>query len=104
MGYAGPRLSTLELATPRAVASVTRGTKRDRMTIHTEDIERPSKKLVESLYEVSSAVAAGELSRLGIRDPYILGPACRTPEAKVAGPTLTLQFMPQREDQYAADE
>ena len=69
-----------------------------------KDINRPSKELIETLYNISSATAAGELSRLGIRDPYIQGPVCRTPGAKVVGPAVTLQFMPKREDLHGEAE
>ena len=72
--------------------------------INTPDIERPSKELIETLSSISSATAAGELCRLGIRDPQILGPIPRTPGKSVVGPALTLQFMPKREDIYAVDE
>ena len=70
----------------------------------TEDIERPSRELIQAFDEIGSAPASAELSRLGIRDSHILGPVCRTPGAKVVGPALTLQHMPMREDQYDADE
>jgi len=70
-----------------------------------EDIKRPPKELVEALCQnVSSATAAGELSRLGIRDPFIQGVECRTPGVKVVGPAVTLQFMPKREDLYGEGE
>ena len=72
--------------------------------INTPDIERPPKQLIETLSSISSATAAGELCRLGIRDPQILGPIPRTPGKTVVGPALTLQFMPKREDIYAVDE
>ena len=72
--------------------------------INTPDIERPPKQLIETLSSISSATAAGELCRLGIRDPQILGPLPRTPGKTVIGPALTLQFMPKREDIYAVDE
>ena len=66
--------------------------------IETSDIQRPPKELIEGLSSISAATAAGELSRLGIRNPHILGPVARTPGMKVIGPALTLQFMPKRED------
>ena len=72
--------------------------------IETPDIERPSKELVAGLAKIGSATASGELSRLGIRDPQIRGPIAWTPGAVVAGPALTLQFMPKREDLYGVDE
>ena len=72
--------------------------------IQTQDIERPPKGLIESLSDISSATAAGELHRLGIRDPYILGPVSRLQGRSVVGPALTLQFMPKREDLQGSDE
>ena len=57
--------------------------------INTPDIERPPKQLIETLSSISSATAAGELCRLGIRDPQILGPVPRTPGKTVVGTALT---------------
>ena len=72
--------------------------------VETNDIQRPPKDLVAQLSGISSATAAGELARLGTRDPHIQGPVARTSGKHVVGPALTLQFMPKREDQYAVDE
>ena len=72
--------------------------------IQTPDIERPPQELILSLATIGSATASGELYRLGIRDPQILGPVPMTPGKIVVGPALTLQFMPKREDQYSVDE
>ena len=72
--------------------------------VETNHIQRPPKDLVAQLSGISSATAAGELARLGIRDPHIQGPVARIPGKHVVGPALTLQFMPKREDQYAVDE
>ena len=72
--------------------------------IETPDIERPSKELVAGLARVGSATASGELSRLGIRDPHIRGLSAWTRGKTVAGPALTLQFMPKREDLYGENE
>ena len=74
------------------------------MTITTPDISRPPKELVDGLAKIGSATAAGELSRLGIRDAQIRGPLPFTPGVALAGPALTLQFMPKREDQYSVTE
>jgi regulator of RNase E activity RraA len=68
------------------------------------DIERPSKELIEGLQGIGSATCAGELHRLGIRDPFLKGPVAWTPGRSVVGPALTLQFMPKREDMYGAGE
>ena len=72
--------------------------------VETQDIVRPPKDLVDGLAQIGSATASGELARLGIRDPQILGPVARTPGKCVVGPALTLQFMPKREDMYDVDE
>ena len=72
--------------------------------IQTRDIERPPKELIDALSHVGSATASGELFKLGIRDPQILGPLPRTPGRSVCGPALTLQFMPKREDLHASGE
>lgn len=72
--------------------------------IETQDIQRPSKDLIEGLKHIGSATASGELSRLGVRDPQIRGPKSWTPGATAVGPALTLQFMPKREDLYGEDE
>jgi regulator of RNase E activity RraA len=68
------------------------------------DIVRPAKELVEKLASIGSATCSGELHRLGIRDPFIQGPVAWTPGRRVAGPALTLQFMPMREDLYSSGE
>jgi regulator of RNase E activity RraA len=72
--------------------------------IETPDIQRPSKDLVDALAKIGTATASGELSRLGIRDPHIRGLRPWTPGKAVAGPALTLQFMPKREDLYDVNE
>jgi regulator of RNase E activity RraA len=70
----------------------------------TPDIKRPPKELIDGLADISSATTAGELSRLGIRDPQLRGPVAWSPGMKVVGPALTLQFMPKREDLYGEGE
>lgn len=72
--------------------------------IQTQDIKRPPKSVVEALQVVGAASATSTLSRLGIRNAHILGPVSRSPGMAAAGPALTLQFMPKREDLYGADE
>jgi regulator of RNase E activity RraA len=72
--------------------------------VETPDIQRPPKELVEGLAQIGSATAAGELSRLGIRNPHMRGITSWTPGKAVAGPALTLQFMPKREDMYKVEE
>lgn len=68
------------------------------------DIQRPPQALIDGLAQIGSATASGELHRLGIRDPQIRGPLPYTTGRCIAGPALTLQFMPKREDLYGADE
>ena len=72
--------------------------------IKTPDIERPPKELIEGLSDIGSAMASGELKRLGISDPQILGPVAKMPGKSVVGPALTLQFMPKREDLFESGE
>jgi regulator of RNase E activity RraA len=74
------------------------------MMIETSDISRPSRELVEGLAQIGSATASGELSRLGIRSAHLQGLTSWSPGVAVAGPALTLQFMPKREDVYTVDE
>jgi len=59
---------------------------------------RPDPALIARLQEVSSATASALLHKLGVRQTFIEGPETRLPGAKVVGPAVTLQFMPQRED------
>lgn len=71
---------------------------------HTPDITRPDRKLCKALAEIGSATASAELSKMGIRDAHLRGVTARVPGKSLAGPALTLQFMPIREDQYSAKE
>ncbi len=59
-------------------------------------VTRPE--MIDKLHDVSSATAAATLHRMGIRQTFMAGPKPRVPGAKVVGPAVTLQFMPQRED------
>ena len=72
--------------------------------IQTSDITRPPRALVDALAAIGSATASGELNRLGIRNPFLSGPVAWTKGKAIAGPALTLQFMPKREDIYGEDE
>ncbi|MDF1513477.1 MAG: ribonuclease activity regulator RraA [Anaerolineae bacterium] len=72
--------------------------------VGTKDIQRPSKDLIEGLKGIGSATTAGELKRLGIRNPHILGPVAWNPGKSIVGPALTLQFMPKREDLHQEGE
>ncbi|MDP6665909.1 MAG: ribonuclease activity regulator RraA [Dehalococcoidia bacterium] len=72
--------------------------------VQTNDIQRPSKELIAKFENISAATAAGDLNKMGIRDPFIQGPVPFTPGKKIVGPALTLQFMPKREDMYPEGE
>ncbi|MCG5218261.1 RraA family protein [Streptosporangium soli] len=60
--------------------------------------ERPDPELVRRLGKVSAATACAKLHAQGIRRTFVSGPKPLTTGQKIAGPALTLQFMPQRED------
>ena len=69
------------------------------------DISRPSRVLVDEFAKMGTATLASELSRrLGIRDPQIRGPRPLAKGRTIAGPALTLQCMPKREDLYTESE
>jgi regulator of RNase E activity RraA len=73
--------------------------------VETPDIVRPDPELVAGLERIGSATASSELAKqFGIRSAHIAGPVCRTPGMSVAGPALTLQCLPKREDLYPVDE
>jgi len=72
--------------------------------IQTNDITRPPREWVEALQHVGAATATSTLNKMGVRSPFICGPTPRNPGRAIAGPALTLQFMPKREDLYGADE
>ncbi|MGN7295457.1 ribonuclease activity regulator RraA [Rhizobium sp. SAFR-030] len=67
-------------------------------------ISRPPKELIQALAKVGTATLSGEMSRIGLRDAYICGPVSVSPGITIAGPALTLQFLPKREDVYEDDE
>ena len=71
---------------------------------HTPDITRPPAHLVEALRQIGTASTTSSLNKLGIRNAHICGPVAWTKGAAIAGPALTLQFMPKREDLYGEDE
>jgi regulator of RNase E activity RraA len=72
--------------------------------LETPDIKRPSPELIQALYRISAATAAGELGHLGIRNPHLAGLKTHNPGTKIVGPALTLQFVPFREDLHGAGE
>jgi len=71
---------------------------------HTPDIQRPDRHLVEALRDIGTATISSELRNLGIRNAAISGPCAFTKGRISAGPALTLQFMPMREDQFGSAE
>jgi regulator of RNase E activity RraA len=73
--------------------------------VETPDIVRPDPDLVAGLERIGSATVSSELAKqFGIRSAHIAGPVCRTPGVRIAGPALTLQCLPKREDLYPVDE
>jgi regulator of RNase E activity RraA len=74
------------------------------MTIVTHDIKRPPREWIDALREIGAATATSTLYQLGVRNAHIVGPTSRNPGLAIAGPALTLQFMPKREDLYGEDE
>lgn len=69
-----------------------------------QDIQRPPRHLCDALAEIGTATASSELSLMGVRDPQIRGPRPLREGRSVAGPALTLQCMPKREDLYGSNE
>jgi regulator of RNase E activity RraA len=69
-----------------------------------KDIVRPPREYCDALAAIGTATASSELSLMGIRDAQIHGPRPLKSGFSVAGPALTLQFMPKREDLYGSDE
>ncbi|MBN8999908.1 MAG: ribonuclease activity regulator RraA, partial [Rhizobiales bacterium] len=70
-----------------------------------KDIVRPPRELCDRLAEIGTATLSSELAqKFGIRDPHIKGPCPLVSCRSVAGPALTLQCMPKREDLYGAAE
>jgi regulator of RNase E activity RraA len=69
------------------------------------DIERPPRDLVDALAAIGTATLSSELAqKLGIRDTQIRGPRPLKKGRTIAGPALTLQCMPKREDLYGDAE
>jgi regulator of RNase E activity RraA len=72
------------------------------MEIH--EITRPSAELVAGILAVGAATASATLAHMGIRNCHITGPVSWNKGKAIAGPALTLQFMPKREDLYGDGE
>jgi len=62
-------------------------------------INRPAADVIKALSEIGCDTICSTLDALGIRRNSIVGPIVRVPGSKICGPALTLQFLPQREDQ-----
>ena len=71
---------------------------------HIPDIVRPSKELVAGILAVGAATASSTLAHMGIRNCHMEGPLPQQSRKAIAGPALTLQFMPKREDMYGDGE
>jgi regulator of RNase E activity RraA len=71
---------------------------------HTPDIVRPSRELVAGILAVGAASASSTLAHMGVRNCHMLGPVAQQFGRAIAGPALTLQFMPKREDLYGEGE
>ena len=72
--------------------------------IETPDITRPPREWSDKLKQIGTATIASTLQRMGIRNSHIVGPIQRRDGWSAAGPALTLQFMPKREDVFGDDE
>jgi regulator of RNase E activity RraA len=72
--------------------------------IVTKDIARPPKAHIEALAAIGAATIAGTLYQMGVKDVFLEGPVAWTKGRVVAGPALTLQFMPKRDDLYGDGE
>ncbi len=72
--------------------------------ITTPDIARPPKEWSAALSEIGAATTSSTLGHMGVRSPFMVGPVARSPGKAVAGPALTLQCMPKREDLYGEGE
>ena len=70
----------------------------------TSDIHRPAPETIEALKTIGAATASATLSHMGIRNSHIQGPTPLIGDKCIAGPALTLQFMPRREDIFPSGE
>jgi regulator of RNase E activity RraA len=68
------------------------------------EFKRPDPDLVARLHAVGSATASAIQHKMGLRQTFIQGPIARQAGARIVGPAVTLQFMPQREDIVSAIE
>jgi regulator of RNase E activity RraA len=72
--------------------------------IETRDITRPPAAWSKALAVIGAATVSSTLHHMGVRDTFMQGPVAWTKGRAIAGPALTLQFMPKREDLYGDGE
>ena len=72
--------------------------------VEINDIKRPSAELIAGIKAVGAATASATLAHMGIRNCHITGPVSWNKGKAIAGPALTLQFMPKREVLYGDGE
>ena len=65
-----------------------------------KDITRPPRAQIEALRALGAATVAGTLGHMGIRNPHMQGPVSWLKGRTMAGPALTLLFLPKRGDLY----
>src|SRR5579862_4436474 len=70
----------------------------------TRDIVRPPAAWAKALEGIGAATIAGTLYHMGVRDVFMQGPVAWAKGVCRAGPALTLQFMPKRDDLYSEGE
>ena len=67
-------------------------------------ITRPPADLVERVRQVGAATASATLAHMGLRNCAITGPVSWNRGKVIAGPAVTLQMMPKREDLFEDGE
>src|SRR5882757_6553325 len=72
--------------------------------VEIKEITRPPAELIAGIKAVGAATASATLAHMGIRNCHITGPVSWNKGKSIAGPALTLQFMPKREDLYGDGE
>ena len=68
------------------------------------EITRPPADVVAGLRRIGAATLTSTLFHMGVRNAHMAGPVSWSPSHCAAGPALTLQFMPKREDLYGDGE
>lgn len=69
-----------------------------------QPITRPSADLVERVKEIGAATASATLAHMGLRNCFISGVPSWTPGITIAGPAVTMQCLPKREDLFGEGE